>query len=108
MSKAPPYTEDTKLGAELPREAPPGQVSDPSYKTGKDEQIPVVDDDEPLEEPMMKGDPDSKAQLEKDEREAMDKSNIIKGSRTRHAKPTGSYQEPTDEQMGLTEEAPTR
>lgn len=35
---------------------------------------------------------------EQDEREAIDKSNILKGDRTRHAKPTGTYQEPSDEQ----------
>jgi hypothetical protein len=35
---------------------------------------------------------------EEDEREAIDKSNILKGDRTRHAKPAGTYQEPSDEQ----------
>jgi hypothetical protein len=35
---------------------------------------------------------------EEDERDAIDKSNILKGDRTRHAKPTGAYQEPGDEQ----------
>lgn len=49
MSKAAPYQDDDKLGAELPREAPPGQVNDPSYKTSKSEAVPVVDDDEPVE-----------------------------------------------------------
>jgi hypothetical protein len=36
--------------------------------------------------------------LEQDEKEAIDKSNILKGDRTRHAKPTGTYKEPSDEQ----------
>jgi hypothetical protein len=36
--------------------------------------------------------------IEQDEKEAIDKSNILKGDRTRHAKPTGTYQEPGDEQ----------
>ena len=35
---------------------------------------------------------------ERDEREAIDKSNILKGDRTRHARPIDSYKEPSDEQ----------
>lgn len=35
---------------------------------------------------------------EQDEREAIDKLKILKGDRTRHAKPIGTYQEPSDEQ----------
>jgi hypothetical protein len=35
--------------------------------------------------------------IEQDEAEAIDESNIIKG-RTRHAKPTGTYREPGDEE----------
>ena len=35
---------------------------------------------------------------ERDEREAIDKSNILKGDRTRHAKPVDTYKEPSDEQ----------
>lgn len=35
---------------------------------------------------------------EQDEIEAIDKSNILKGNRTRHAKPTSTYKEPSDEQ----------
>ncbi|KAJ4289998.1 hypothetical protein N0V88_006799 [Collariella sp. IMI 366227] len=98
MSKAPAYTEDTKLGADLPRDAPTGQVYDDSYRThGMNQPNPVVSDDAPVEDPMAKENPDSEAMLEKDEREAMDKSNILKGSRTRHAKPMGSYQEGEDE-----------
>jgi hypothetical protein len=38
---------------------------------------------------------------ERDEREAMDKGNITR-ERTHHAKPSGTYREPSDEQMGLT------
>jgi len=64
MSKAAPYQEDTKPGADLPREAPPGQVYDPSYKTeNKGETVPVVDDDAPVEEPMKLGNADSDQQL---------------------------------------------
>jgi hypothetical protein len=33
--------------------------------------------------------------------ETMDKGNIMR-ERTRHAKPSGTYRKPSDEQMGLT------
>ncbi|AEO68669.1 bce728d1-ffa4-4b48-b5b8-b96eab7526a2 [Thermothielavioides terrestris] len=102
MSQAAPYQRDEKLGAQLPPEAPEGQVSDPSYKTGKDEPVPVVGDEEPVAEPMKPGQADTDKQLEQDEREAIDKGNIMK-ERTRHAKPGQSYAEPSDEQMGLME-----
>ena len=36
--------------------------------------------------------------LEQDEQEAIDKSNLLKGDGLRHAKPTGSYKEPGDEE----------
>ena len=35
---------------------------------------------------------------ERDEKEAIDKSNVLKGDRTRHAKPIDTYKEPSDEQ----------
>jgi hypothetical protein len=63
MTEAAPYQSDDKLGADLPREAPPGQVNDPSYKTGATEAVPVVDDDAPVEDPMKPGRADSERQL---------------------------------------------
>ncbi|KAL2019052.1 hypothetical protein VTK56DRAFT_10156 [Thermocarpiscus australiensis] len=102
MSKAAYAYSDDKPGADLPKEAPEGQVSDPSYKTEGNEPVPVIDDNAPVEDPMRPGAADSDKQLEQDEREAIDKSNIMK-ERTRHAKPRGQYAEPSDEQMGLTE-----
>ena len=36
--------------------------------------------------------------LVRDENEAIDKSNIIEGERTRGAKPSGGYREPGDEE----------
>ncbi|PCD25911.1 hypothetical protein AU210_012345 [Fusarium oxysporum f. sp. radicis-cucumerinum] len=45
---------------------------------------------------------DTDKQLDQDEEEAIDKSNIIK-NRTRHAQPQGSYEESSDEKLGLTE-----
>jgi hypothetical protein len=62
-SQAAPYQQDTKEGANLPREAPPGQVNDPSYKTRGTESVPVVDDDAPVEDPMKMGQADSDQQL---------------------------------------------
>lgn len=64
MSKtAQPYADD-KLGAELPDDAPTGQVNDPSYKTSRSETIPVVDDDAPVEDPVGGlGNADSDKQL---------------------------------------------
>jgi hypothetical protein len=62
-SKAAPYQQDTKEGANLPREAPPGDVNDPSYKTRGTESVPVVDDDAPVEDPMKLGQADSEGQL---------------------------------------------
>jgi hypothetical protein len=62
-SKAAPYQQNIKEGADLPREAPPGQVGDPSYKTRGTESVPVVDDDAPLENPMKMGQADSDRQL---------------------------------------------
>jgi hypothetical protein len=63
MSKtAHPYQDD-KLGAELPPEAPEGRVNDPSYKTGKNEPVPVIDDEAQIEDPMKLGKADSSKQL---------------------------------------------
>ncbi|KAK4150198.1 hypothetical protein C8A00DRAFT_37202 [Chaetomidium leptoderma] len=105
MSKTGHPYQDEQLGAELPREAPPGQVNDPSYKTRQNVAVPVIDDDAPVEDPMSKlgsAAADSDKQLEQDDREAIDTGNIMK-ERTRKAKPTGTYTEPSDEQMGLKE-----
>ncbi|KAH7012500.1 uncharacterized protein B0I36DRAFT_398894 [Microdochium trichocladiopsis] len=119
------YTDD-KEGAALPPEAPDGQVSDSSYSTGKSEPIPVQDDTAPVEDPIRPEKANSDEQLGKhcfpsqhmhpsankpimltrpgmltdtikqDEKEAIDKSNIIK-ERTRGAPPKGTYQGPSDE-----------
>jgi len=64
MSKtAHPYADD-KPGAELPEDAPTGQVNDPSYKTSGNVTVPVVDDDAPVEEPVDGlGNADSDKQL---------------------------------------------
>ena len=111
-----------------------GDTVDNSYASSKDEPVPVLKDEEPVEQPNDAMDPDSDKMLgklspilspdleknicpliggwemtsreymligdaEQDEREAIDKSNILKGDRTRHAtKPAGTYREPGDEE----------
>lgn len=64
MSKtAHPYADD-KPGAELPDDAPTGQVNDPSYKSSDNDAVPVVDDDAPVEDPVGGlGNADSDKQL---------------------------------------------
>ncbi|PQE04388.1 histone chaperone CHZ domain-containing protein [Rutstroemia sp. NJR-2017a BVV2] len=74
-----------------------GDTVDNSYATSKNEAVPVLTDETPVEQPNDTRDPDSDKALEQDEAEAIDESNIIKG-RTRHAKPTGTYREPGDEE----------
>ncbi|KAL1978713.1 hypothetical protein VTN31DRAFT_1572 [Thermomyces dupontii] len=70
---------------------------DDSYVEGGP--IPVQRDEEPLDDPIQPPFSNTDAQLEQDEREAIDRSNILKGSRTRHAKPRtrNAYNEGPDE-----------
>ncbi|KAI9791305.1 MAG: hypothetical protein M1816_004086 [Peltula sp. TS41687] len=76
---------------------PSGDLKDDTYVETKGP-IPVQRDDAPVEDPIDPKAADSNAQLERDEKEAIDKSNIIKGDRTRHAKPQGpGYSEGPDE-----------
>ncbi|KAK0755595.1 hypothetical protein N5P37_011837 [Trichoderma harzianum] len=80
-----------------------GKLQDDSYVTSqKNEPFPVQGDNERVEDPVKALSADSDQQLEQDEREAIEKSNII-DERTRGSKPTGTYQEPGDKEMGLTE-----
>ncbi|KAH8808660.1 hypothetical protein F5884DRAFT_378690 [Xylogone sp. PMI_703] len=78
-----------------------GDTVDNSYAaadTGKGP-IPVLRDEEPVEQPNDRRNPDSDKALEEDERDAIDKGNILRGGRTRGAKPTaGGYNEPGDEE----------
>lgn len=66
MSKVAHAYADDKPGADLPNEAPAGQVNDPSYKTkGSTEAVPVIDDDAPVEDPIRPEEADSDKQLGK-------------------------------------------
>jgi len=73
--------------------------TDNSYvsRTG-DSEIPVQKDEAPVEDPIDGNIADSDQQLERDDKDAIDTDNIIKGGRTRGAKPTGAYREPGDEE----------
>jgi hypothetical protein len=78
-------------------DVPSGDVKMDDYAENKGP-IPVQSDDAPVEDPIDADVADSNEQLERDDKEAIDKSNIIKGSRTRHAKPQGpGYSEGPDE-----------
>ncbi|KAK1497046.1 hypothetical protein CTAM01_08058 [Colletotrichum tamarilloi] len=78
-------------------EAPTGDVQDNEYvsRQGDREPVSVLGDDAKVEDPIDAETADSDAQLERDDKEAIDKSNIVEG-RTRGAKPTGEYREPGD------------
>ncbi|CAM1505154.1 Fc.00g107910.m01.CDS01 [Cosmosporella sp. VM-42] len=73
-------------------------IQDDSYVSrqgSKIEPLPVQSDDMKIEDPIDAATADSDKQLERDDVEAIDTSNIIK-DRTRHAQPTSGYQEPGD------------
>ncbi|KAL7622212.1 hypothetical protein AAE478_007715 [Parahypoxylon ruwenzoriense] len=107
MPKNAYHQTDDKPSAALSSDAPEGQVYDESYaaEARKDDAgIPVLKDDDAIEDPIKPSQADSDEQLEHDEVEAIDESNIVK-ERTRGEKPRASYKEPTDEDLGLTEES---
>ncbi|PQK16910.1 hypothetical protein BB8028_0007g01100 [Beauveria bassiana] len=85
---------DPKLTDEPESYVPDGQVQDhSSYVTRAKEPVSVQGDDVAVEEPVSESKANSRAQLERDENEAIDESNMVKGT-TRGAKPrTGSYKE---------------
>ncbi|OTB01294.1 hypothetical protein M426DRAFT_25744 [Hypoxylon sp. CI-4A] len=82
-------------------QAPTAEFADNSYvsRSGhKNEAIPVRSDGEIVEDPIDASKADSDEQLARDDKDAIDESNII-GERTRHAKPaTGTYRQPGDEE----------
>ncbi|KAI2620456.1 hypothetical protein GGR54DRAFT_639489 [Hypoxylon sp. NC1633] len=70
-------------------------VSRPGHKG---EEVPVQSDQERVEDPINEVEADTDEQLVRDDKEAIDTSNII-DERTRHAKPTsGTYQMPGDDE----------
>jgi len=89
--------------AHTSEDAPSGEIKDDSYvsrRGAKDEPLPVVSDTK-VEDPIDSRVADSDEQLERDDKEAIDPSNLIE-ERTRGVKPVSSYREPGDEE-GLPE-----
>jgi len=78
-------------------DVPTGEVKDNEYvsRQGDRQPISVVDDDAKVEDPIDDETADSDAQLERDDKDAIDKSNILE-ERTRGAQPAGEYREPGD------------
>ncbi|RDA82819.1 hypothetical protein CP532_6096 [Ophiocordyceps camponoti-leonardi (nom. inval.)] len=66
-------------------------------RQGDKSEIPVQADDARVEDPIDEDTADTDAQLARDEKDAIDTSNIIK-EKTRHAAPKGGYREPGDEE----------
>ncbi|OJJ82981.1 uncharacterized protein ASPGLDRAFT_437485 [Aspergillus glaucus CBS 516.65] len=68
-----------------------GNVYDSSYisdtRPELRDQLPVQADQADYDDPVQPPYSNSNQQLEEDENEAINKSNILKGDRTRHAKP---------------------
>ncbi|KAJ5472660.1 hypothetical protein N7530_006661 [Penicillium desertorum] len=63
-------------------------------------QVPVQGDNQQFDDPMQPPYSNTDQQLEEDEREAIDESNVLRGDRLRHAKPRTSnkYNEGPDEE----------
>ncbi|KAB8291162.1 hypothetical protein EYC80_009850 [Monilinia laxa] len=70
-------------------------VSRPGHKQ---EPIPVQSDGAAIEDPIAADTANSDAQLERDDKEAIDKSNIIDSKTRGAAKSTETYREPGDEE----------
>ncbi|KAI0431895.1 hypothetical protein F5Y09DRAFT_354423 [Xylaria sp. FL1042] len=99
-------TDDRRGEPEDIREAPTGQLNDDSYATQNKnaESVPVVSDEASIEDPVRPGQADSNAQLDRDEREAINKTNIVE-SRLRGNEPRkGALREPSDSELGLAED----
>ncbi|MBE7181056.1 MAG: hypothetical protein INR71_07585 [Terriglobus roseus] len=82
-------------------DAPAGDASDNDYvsRTGQSH-IPVQADDKPVDDPVpADGSADSDEYLERDEREAIDESNIVDGRTRGAAKQAGGYREPGDDEV---------
>ncbi|KAM0714304.1 hypothetical protein Q7P37_010091 [Cladosporium fusiforme] len=81
------------------QDVPSGDFQDNDYKsrTGQN-QIPVQSDDKTIEDPIDGNTADSDAQLEADDKNAIDQGNVINERTRGAAKSGGTYQEPGDEE----------
>ncbi|KAK4493842.1 hypothetical protein PRZ48_015027 [Zasmidium cellare] len=82
------------------QQIPDGLATDNDYtsRTGQKDHIPVQKDDDTVEDPIDPETADSDQQLEKDDSDAIDKSNIVEGRTRGAAKGKGGYAEPGDEE----------
>jgi len=79
---------------------PSEQENDYSSRQGQDKsQVPVVKDDAKVEDPIDENTADSDEQLAKDDKDAIDESNILDERTRGAAKKEGSYAEPGDEEV---------
>ncbi|CEI38588.1 hypothetical protein FVEN_g4849 [Fusarium venenatum] len=81
--------------------APSASYEDNSYVSRpgeKDQPIAVQADSDRVEDPIDAEQADTDAQLERDEKDAIDQSNIIEERTRGAAQPRGTYQEPGDEE----------
>ncbi|KAK7717877.1 hypothetical protein SLS57_006253 [Botryosphaeria dothidea] len=78
---------------------PSGDAGDNDYasRTGQ-YQIPVQKDEAPVEDPIDPNTADSDEQLARDDKDAIDESNIISDRTRGAAKKVGTYAEPGDEE----------
>ncbi|KAF4306550.1 hypothetical protein GTA08_BOTSDO05566 [Botryosphaeria dothidea] len=78
---------------------PAGDAGDNDYasRTGQ-YQIPVQKDEAPVEDPIDPNTADSDEQLTRDDKDAIDESNIISDRTRGAAKKAGTYAEPGDEE----------
>ncbi|KAI1416356.1 hypothetical protein F5Y13DRAFT_185973 [Hypoxylon sp. FL1857] len=104
MSKSAYYQPDDKTSAELPQDALEGQVSDESYaaEERKDNaRIPVLKDDANVKDPINPNEVDSGKQLGEILNVQIFSSKIACEYPIKS--PRGSYTEPTNEDLDLTE-----
>ncbi|KAF4456385.1 hypothetical protein F53441_1455 [Fusarium austroafricanum] len=83
------------------QDAPSSEFQDNSYVSRpgeKNEAIPVQTDSDRVEDPIDADKADTDAQLERDDKDAIDSSNIIEERTRGAAQPSGTYQEPGDEE----------
>ncbi|KAI9693575.1 MAG: hypothetical protein M1820_009141 [Bogoriella megaspora] len=90
-----------QVNDQISGDAPAGDSKDPDYisRTGqKTGPVPVQSDDAPVEDPIDPQKADSDEALVRDDKDAIDQSNIISGRTRGAAKTAGTYAEPGDEE----------
>ncbi|TLD17676.1 uncharacterized protein PgNI_00635 [Pyricularia grisea] len=78
---------------------PSGNVSDNSYMSKASDPVPVVGDSQEVESSIRPGQEDSDATLERDEKDAIDTSNIIDEPRAKPGKGALAEKDYSDEEL---------